>query len=428
MQIKVWETSSLPINWAERALRLNGKTLEKNVKAIIDEVKKQGDTALIKYTEKFDKTLLNTENLFVSNEEIREAYKAVSKEQISALRFMKERVESVERTFLDKLGIVIEQNGIQISNQIRPIQSVGCYVPGGKAAYPSTLIMTVVPAKLAKVPRIVVCSPPNVKGNINPVILVAADICKVNEIYKVGGVQAVAALAYGTESIKPVKKIVGPGNKYVTMAKTIVSKKVAIDMPAGPSEILILADETAIPRYIALDMVSQAEHSIDSVAGLITTSKDIAEKVFCELKKITVSLDRGPIIKQALSRYGFIITCEKINEMIRLANFFAPEHVEIMTRQPMEVADKIVSAGVILIGSYTPVSLSDYCSGTNHVLPTSGSSHFFSGLSVLDFVRRVGVVFCSRESLLKTKKYIKILSNTESLPNHYKAIEGRFLC
>jgi histidinol dehydrogenase len=286
--------------------------------------------------------------------------------------------------------------------------------------------MTAIPAKTAGVPRIVVCSPPTAEGTVNPLILVAADICEVNEVYKVGGAQAIAALAYGTETIKPVKKIVGPGNKYVTMAKTLVSKDVAIDMPAGPSEILVLADETANPQLIALDMISQAEHGADSVAGLITTSKKLAEEVAAWLSKTATSAERGTIVKKALAEQGFIITCEKLEEMVDLANVFAPEHIEIMTRNTMEIASRITSAGVILIGPYTPVPLSDYGSGTNHVLPTGGFGHAFSGLSVLDFARRVNVVESSKEGLLRVKNHVKVLTEAENLPNHYKAIEARF--
>jgi histidinol dehydrogenase len=426
--IKVWRTPSLPPSWAERGKILERKTaqpLERRVKSIIEEVKTQGDAALIKFTKKFDKTTLDARNLRITREEIEEAYEAISQKQISALEFMKEKVATVEKRTLEQIKIKVEENGIRVRNLPRPIQSVGCYVPGGEAAYPSTLVMTVVPAKVAGVPRVVVCSPPTAKGSINPLIVVAADICKADEIYKVGGAQAIAALAYGTESIKPVKKIVGPGNIYVTMAKILVSRDVAIDMPAGPSEILILADATASPRLVALDLISQAEHGADSVAGLITTSKELAENVLNELRKITSSVERGAIVKKALSSYGFIITCKATNEMIELANTFAPEHAEIITQKPEEVADKIVSAGLILIGPYSPVSLSDYCTGTNHVLPTSGFGHAFSGLSVLDFIRRVGIVECSKEGLLKLKNNVKVLAEAENLPNHYKAIEGR---
>jgi histidinol dehydrogenase len=429
LQVKVWNAQALPPNWFKRARALDEKnveSIENDVKAIVNKVVKNGDAALIEFTEKLDKTKLKAENLRVTTEEIEEAYSETSEEQISALKLMKNKVSSFERLILERIIFETSKDGIAVRNVLRPIESVGCYVPGGQAAYPSTVIMTAVPAKIAGVPRIVVCSPPNAQGTVNPLTLVAADICEVNEIYKVGGVQAIAALAYGTETIKPVKKIVGPGNKYVTMAKILVSKDVAIDMPAGPSEVLVLADETANPQLIALDMISQAEHGADSVAGLITTSEKLAEKVLSWLRKVTTSADRGSIIRKALADYGFVITCKSIDEMVELANDFAPEHVEIMTRNPMEIADRITSAGVILIGPYSPVSLSDYGSGTNHVLPTGGFGHAFSGLSALDFARRVSIVESSREGLLQLKNHVKVLAEAENLPNHYKAIEARF--
>jgi histidinol dehydrogenase len=369
---------------------------------------------------------VNSENLRVTQEEIQVAYSKVTKEQVSALRLMKEKVSAFEQLALKQLGIATSSKGITIQNMLFPIESVGCYVPGGQAAYPSTVIMTTVPAKAAGVPRIVVCSPPDKDCSVNPLVLVAADICGVNEVYKVGGAQAMAALAYGTDVVKPVWKIVGPGNKYVTMAKILVSKDVAIDMPAGPSEVLVLADEAANPKLVAVDMVSQAEHGSDSVAGLITTSKTLAEEVVTWLTKMVSSAERQEIIKKALEAYGFIIICDTVDEMIGLANVFAPEHVEIMTQNPLEIVDKVTSAGLILVGPNSPVSLSDYGSGTNHVLPTGGFAHAFSGLSTLDFARRVSVVDCSKDGLLALKNHVKILTEAENLPNHYKAVEARF--
>jgi len=427
--IRVWTGSSLPPNWAERVRALNKKvaqSLERHVEAIIEEVRKQGDAALVEFTKEFDKTSLQIGSLQVTREEIRGAYEKVNGEQISALKFMKEKVETLEKRILEQVKIEVLGNGIRVRNLPLPIQSVGCYVPGGGAAYPSTLVMTVVPAKVAGVPRTVVCSPPAAKGSISPLVLVAADVCEADEVYKVGGAQAIAALAYGTESIKPVRKIVGPGNKYVSTAKILVSRDVAIDMLAGPSEILVLADETANPRLVALDMISQAEHGRDSVVGLITTSKELAKNVLKETRKIIASIKRSAIVREAFSRHGFIIMCETVNEMIEHANSFAPEHVEIMTREPMDVADKMSSAGIILTGPYCPASISDYCSGTNHVLPTGGFGHVYSGLSALDFVRRVGIVECSKDGLLKLKNTVKVLAEAENLPNHYTAVEGRF--
>ncbi|MGA9754099.1 MAG: histidinol dehydrogenase, partial [Desulfobaccales bacterium] len=285
--------------------------------------------------------------------------------------------------------------------------------------------MTAVPAKIAGVPRVAVCSPSDAKGKVNPLVLVAADICGVDEVYKVGGAQAIAALAYGTKSIKPVCKIVGPGSKYVTTAKVLVSKDVAIDMPAGPSEVLVLADESADARLIAYDMVSQAEHGGDSVSGVITTSENVAQKVQENLTSITASAERGEKVSESLSKYGFIIVCKSIDEAISLANQFSPEHLEVMTTNPKEIAQKL-TAGLILLGPYSPVALSDYGSGTNHVLPTGGFAQSFSGLSVFDFMRRVSIVESTRTGLVNVKDTIKVLSEAENLPNHNKAIQARF--
>ncbi|MFH0848779.1 MAG: histidinol dehydrogenase [archaeon] len=399
--------------------------LETIVRSIIREVAENGDQALIRLTKKFDRTILRRSGLRVSKEEVHDAYKKTNEEQISAIQLLKERVETFEGHILERMKFKLEENGLQIQNALRPIQSVGCYVPGGEAAYPSTLIMTTVPAKVAGVPRIVVCSPPTIHKSINPLTLVAADICGVDEIYKIGGVQAIAALAYGTKTVKPVRKIVGPGNKYVTAAKIIVSRDVSVDMPAGPSEILIISDETADPRLVALDMISQAEHGEDSIAGLLTTSVERAREVLRELEKTSLSTKRAAIVKKSLSKNGFIVICKTVDEMIGLANDFAAEHVEIMTEEPRAIAEKITSAGLILVGSNTPVSLSDYCIGTNHVLPTAGFAHALSGLSVMDFVKKIGIVECSKQSLLKFRDCAKVLSESENLPNHYAAVEGR---
>jgi histidinol dehydrogenase len=412
LKVKAWKAAALPPDWHKRQTpeEKAKEQLEGDVKAVISQVVKNGDTALIELTEKFDKVQLKAEDLRVTPREIEEAYKKVGKKQISALKFMKVKVEAFEKLVLKQVGFKTSRMGIAVRNVLRPIESVGCYVPGGQAAYPSTLVMTVVPAKAAGVPRIVVCSPPNAEGTVNPLVLVAADICGVNEVYKVGGAQAIAALAYGTETIQPVKKIVGPGSKYVTAAKILVSKEVAIDMPAGPSEILVLADETANPQFIALDMVSQAEHGADSVAGLITTSQKLAEDVQNWLAKAVAGAERGEIVAKALEKYGFIITCKDMAEAVKLANIFAPEHVEIMTQNPDKIAEKITSAGLILIGSYSPVALSDYSSGTNHVLPTGGFGSAYSGLSALDFARRVSIVESSRDGLQSVREHVKVLT------------------
>jgi histidinol dehydrogenase len=427
-EVKVWETPDLPFDWLKkvRTSEKENAALEKTVEDVINAVREKGDSAIIEFTEKFDKTILTAKTLQVTPKEIKAAYKIVAEEQVDALKLMKSKLEALETQTLKQQPTKSIRDDITVETVLRPLESVGCYVPGGQAAYPSTLVMTATPAKVAGVSRIVVCSPPTEKGTINPLILVASDICGVDEVYKVGGVQAIAALAYGTETIRPVRKIVGPGSKYVTKAKVLVSQNVAIDMPAGPSEVLILADETANPEMIAADMISQAEHGADSVAGLITTSKRLANQVVDCLRTMVAKADRKEIVEAALSKQGFIITCEKGEEMVKLANAFASEHLEIITRQPKEIADKIISAGLILIGAYSPVALSDYGSGTNHVLPTGGFGNSFSGLSALDFTRRVSIVESTKAGLQKVKATIKVLTEAERLPNHYKAVETRF--
>jgi histidinol dehydrogenase len=429
LKVKLCNSKELPSDWFKR-IRIQdekaAEALENDVKAIINEVRNNGDTALVEFAEKFDGAQLKPETLRVTQEEIQKAYIRVSDDEVKALKLMKDKVRAFEQPALKPLGTATSQEGITIQTMLFPLESVGCYIPGGQAAYPSTVVMTTVPAKVAGVRRIVVCSPPDKNGNINPLVLVAADVCEVDEVYKVGGAQAIAALAYGTDMIKPVRKIAGPGSKYVTMAKVLVSNDVAIDMPAGPSEVLVLADETANSKFVAADMISQAEHGSDSIAGLITVSQKLAEDVNGWLVALAGSAGRSEIVERALNDYGFVITCDTQEEMIALANAFAPEHLEIMLENPLEVVEKITSAGLILLGPYSPVALSDYASGTNHVLPTGGFAKSFSGLSALDFVRRVSVVDCSKEGLQELQKHVEVMTKAENLPNHYKAVEARF--
>jgi histidinol dehydrogenase len=424
--VKVWDSKELPADWFRRqqADQKATEELEKSVKAIINQVKTDGDLALVEFALKFDKAELSSRALRVKPGEIKEAYTKTSPQQISALKFVQEKVSKFQKQLLTQTDIKTASDGISVQTVMRPIESVGCYVPGGQAVYPSTLVMTAVPAKVAGVPRIVVCSPSDSNGKLNPLVLVAADICGVDEVYKVGGAQSIAALAYGTRTIAPVRKIVGPGSKYVTAAKVLVSTDVAIDMPAGPSEVLVLADEFADARLIAFDMVSQAEHGGDSVAGLITTSEKVALQVQKNLAKITVSAERSEKIIASLVEYGFIIICSSMQEAIGLVNQFAAEHLEVMTANPKEVAEKL-TAGLILLGPYSPVALSDYGSGTNHVLPTGGFAKSFSGLSALDFMRRVSIVESTRVGLERVKDSIKVMTEVENLPNHYKAIQAR---
>ena len=429
IEIRVWKANELPPNWFKRRLPedKDSAAAENDVKEIISTVQRQGNAALIGFTERFDKTKLTARDLRVTSAEIKAAYKAVSQQQVNALKLMRERLFANEKIALQQIGYKTSREGVSVHTVLRPIESVGCYVPAGQAAYPSTLVMTTTPAKVAGVQRVVVFSPPTSKGTINPLTLVAADICEVDEVYRVGGVQAIAALAYGTETIKPVRKIVGPGSKYVTAAKVQVSKDVAIDMPAGPSEILILADEEANPKLVAADMISQAEHGPDSIAGLITTSKKFIENVMQCLDEQSESAERREIVEKALSTKGFIVICkDDPDEMAALANAFAPEHLEIITQSPKEIADRITTAGLILIGPYSPVAFSDYGSGTNHVLPTGGFGSVYSGLSAIDFMRRISVVEISKEGLGRLRNHVKVLAEAENLPNHFRAVEARF--
>jgi histidinol dehydrogenase len=424
--VKQWTAQTLPPEWfkPQQADQKAAESLEETVKAIISQVRKYGDKALIEFAEKFDNAKLFPHTLKVSAEELKEAYNKVTQQQIDALLFMKQRVETYQKQQLQP-GNQTDIDGISIETVLYPLESVGCYVPGGQAVYPSTVVMTAVPAKVAGVKRIVVCSPSDAEGKVNALVLVASDVCGVDEVYKVGGAQAIAALAYGTQTIKAVQKIVGPGSKYVTAAKVLVSNDVAIDMPAGPSEVLILADETADPQLVAFDMISQAEHGTDSVAGLITTSKQLAEIVQTNLANMVSLTERSEKISESLKKYGFIILCDNVEEMVELSNQFAPEHLEVITKNAKELSKKLV-AGLILLGPYSPVSLSDYASGTNHVLPTGTFAKSFSALGVFDFSRRVSIVECSKAGLEKVKTNVKILTDTENLPNHYKAIDARF--
>jgi histidinol dehydrogenase len=396
------------------------------VSEIVEDVKTRGDQAVLEYTERFDKVKLSSNGLKVTREEIDQAYDTVSEPQLEALKASIGRLTDVERRRLEGLEFNYYSRGVQIMSRARALQSCGCYVPGGKAVYPSSLVMNVVPAKVAGVERIVVATPPGSDGRVNPLTLVAADLCGVNDVYRVGGIQAVAALAYGTETIGRVDKITGPGNKYVTEAKNVVSGDVSIDKPAGPSEILIIADDSADPYLVALDMISQAEHGTGGISGLLTTSDRLAMEVESTLTGMMDDLPRSDTVAQVLGEGGFIYTCKSLDEAVEITIEFAPEHLEVQTLEPIKVADRVSTAGLILVGRYSPVSATDYCMGVNHVLPTEGYAKVNAGLSVLDYVKVVNIVDCSREGLNQIRDVIGVLSKTEGLPNHGLAVEGRF--
>lgn len=396
------------------------------VEKIIKDVIRFGDNAILKYTKKFDKVKIDS--IKVDKAEIKRAYREITTNQLNSLKKSKKLLEKNEKILLKRLsGIVSSENGVTIQRALKPIQSVGCYVPGGRARYASTLLMCAVPAMLAGVSRISVVSPPMKDGSIDPVTLVAADICGIDEVYRIGGAQAIAALAYGTKTIKKVDKIVGPGGLFVNIAKFLVSNKISIDMIAGPTELLIYADSRSDPRYVVKDLISQAEHSQDTICGVVTTSESLLRKLENEIRSTLNSpLARSEIVSSSLRKNGFIALCKSEDDGISFINELAPEHLEIISENPGRIASKVNTAGVVLLGKYSPSSASDYCLGSNHVLPTIEFGKSKSSLSVLDFVKLVNHITVTKTGLQSVQKYIKELAFAEGLPNHYSAVEERF--
>ena len=391
------------------------KTSEKDrktVQSILNDVRKNGDSAVKKYERKFNGR--KTSQLRVSAKEIKEARSKISREEVTALQTMS--------AHLSNSSPKIQIRG---SRKFVAIPSVGCYIPGGQARYPSSVVMSVIPAKIAGVKRIVIVSPPGRDGKIDPLTIVAAKKCGATEIYKVGGAQAIGALAYGTKSIPKVDKIVGPGGKFVSIAKSLVNDQTAIDMVAGPTELGIIADASSDPELIALDLISQAEHSKDTMCFVITQSKTMAKQIQKSIEKLIPGTERSSIIKESISKNGFIAVCKNENEMIGLANEIAPEHMELMVKNAKTLSKKITGAGLLLIGKNTPSSASDYLLGTNHILPTNGFGRTRGGLSVLDFLKIQTVIESKKSGLRKISKSLKVLTDAEDLPNHYKAVKRR---
>ena len=401
-------------------------TYEQTVSEIVNNVKENGDKAVFEYTEKFDHFALNSGNIRVTEEEIKEAYKEIPEDLIEVYRHSAANIRTFHEKQLRQSFIETRPDGSILGQRITPIEKAGVYVPGGKAAYPSSVLMNVVPAKVAGVPKIVMTTPCNKEGKIKAGTLVAADIAGVDEIYKVGGAQAIAAMAFGTESVPKVDKIVGPGNIFVALAKKAVFGYVSIDSIAGPSEILVLADETANPRYVAADLLSQAEHDEMASAILITTSEKLAKKVSEEVDKFVEVLSRKEIIEKSLENYGYILVAEDMDEAIDAVNNIASEHMEIVTRDPFSVMTKIKNAGAIFIGEYSSEPLGDYFAGPNHVLPTNGTAKFFSALSVDDFIKKSSIISYSREALERIHTDIEQFAECEKLTAHANSIKVRF--
>ncbi|MDR3063411.1 MAG: histidinol dehydrogenase [Methanobrevibacter sp.] len=393
------------------------------VQDIINNVKLKKNQALKEYTKKFDKVELN--DFKVNSEEIKEAYENLDEKLINSLKLAIENIGQFHKLQIPKEWKVELKNGIEAGQIIRPINSVGCYIPGGRAVYPSTIIMTVVPAKIAGVERIVCCSPPQENGKIADAILVAADLAGADEIYKIGGSQAIAALAYGTETIKKVEKIVGPGNIFVTAAKKLVYGDTDIDFPAGPSEVLIIADKTANPNFIAHDILSQSEHDPNASCVLVTDDKNIAFKTKKEVESLCQKAERKEVINQSLKNYGKIILTKEIKEAIEISNNYAPEHLIIITKNDEDVLKKIKNAGSIFLGNYSPVAAGDYGSGTNHVLPTAGGAAVYSGLSTESFLKKPTIQKITKEGLESLKDIIIPIAEYEGFYAHSNSVKYR---
>lgn len=398
---------------------------EGRVNAIIEEVRNNRDQAVFNYTKQFDGADINAGNILVTEEEIAEAYEQVDTTLLAVIRKSLVNIKKYHEKQVQNSWFTTE-DGIILGQKVTALATVGVYVPGGKAVYPSSVLMNVLPAKVAGVDRIVMCTPPGKDGKVYPSTLVAAKEAGVDEIYKVGGAQAIAAMAFGTESVPKVDKIVGPGNIYVALAKKAVFGYVSIDSIAGPSEILVLADETANPRYVAADLLSQAEHDEMASAILITTSQKLAEKVSAEIDQFVVELSRKEIIQKSLDNYGYILVADNMEEAIDTVNAIASEHMEIVTADPFHVMTKIRNAGAIFIGEYSSEPLGDYFAGPNHVLPTNGTAKFFSALSVDDFIKKSSIISYSREALEKVHKDIEQFAECEKLTAHANSIRVRF--
>lgn len=404
----------------------NYSKYEQGVAEILDHVRSEKDAAVFTYTEKFDGAKIDASNIKVTEEEIKEAYELVGEELTGIIRKALFNIRDYHERQRQNSWFESKPNGTMLGQKVTPLQRVGVYVPGGKAAYPSSVLMNIAPAKAAGVDEIVMVTPPGKDGKVTPTTLVAAHEAGADVVYKVGGAQAIAALAYGTESIPKVDKIVGPGNIYVALAKRAVYGHVSIDAIAGPSEILVIADETANPRYVAADLLSQAEHDELASAILVTTSQELAEKVSEEVDGFLNELSRSEIIRKSLDNYGYILVADTMEEVIDIANELASEHLEIQTKNPYDIMTRIRNAGAIFIGEYSSEPLGDYFAGPNHVLPTNGTAKFFSPLSVDDFIKKSSIIAYSKEALGAIHTDIEKFAEAEHLTAHANSIKVRF--
>lgn len=404
----------------------NYSAYEGTVQEIVDDVRARGDEALFEYTKKFDGAELSADNIRVTQAEIQEALSQVDPNLLAVMKKSMKNIREYHEKQKQYSWFDSKPNGTILGQKVTALSSVGVYVPGGKAAYPSSVLMNIIPAEVAGVEKIVMVTPPGKDGKVNPVTLIAAHLAGATEVYKVGGAQAIAALAFGTKSIPRVDKIVGPGNIFVALAKKAVYGHVSIDSIAGPSEILVLADETANPRYVAADLLSQAEHDELASAILVTTSMELAEKVSAEADAFVQNLSRKAILEKSLENYGYILVADSMEDAIETANAIASEHLEIVTKNPFEVMTKIQNAGAIFMGEYSSEPLGDYFAGPNHVLPTNGTAKFFSPLGVDDFIKKSSIIYYSREALEAVHTDIESFADAEHLTAHANSIRVRF--
>ena len=399
---------------------------EDTVNEILKNIRENSDKALFEYTEKFDGYAMTPENIKVTRQEIEEAYTKLDPEYIDVIRKAASNIRAFHEKQLRNSWFDTKPDGSLLGMKITAIEKLGVYVPGGKAAYPSSVLMNIIPAKVAGVDRIIMCTPPGKTGVINPGTLVAADIAGADEIYRAGGAQAIGAMAFGTESIPKVDKITGPGNIFVALAKKAVYGFVSIDSIAGPSEVMVLADESANPRYVAADLLSQAEHDELASAILVTTDEKLAEAVNNEIEGFLKTLSRADIIRKSLDNYGYILIASDINEAIDTVNSIASEHLEILTADPFETMSKVRNAGAIFLGEYSSEPLGDYFAGPNHILPTNGTARFFSPVNVDDFIKKSSVIYYSKEALERDHKAIELFAKNEGLTAHANSIAVRF--
>jgi histidinol dehydrogenase len=413
---------------ALRAMRARSSEIDisvtKTVQTVIDDVRESGDEALKKYTSKFDG--VNLQSFELTKEDIDKAYNEVPKAVVESLERAAANIKDFHERQKQQSWLTTKNDGVLMGQRVRGLHRVGIYVPGGRAAYPSSVLMNAIPAKVADVGEIIMVTPPSKDGKVNPNILAAAKVAGVDKIFAVGGAQAVAALAFGTETVPKVDKIVGPGNIYVATAKRLCYGVVDIDMIAGPSEILVIADETAEPKFLAADLMSQAEHDPMACSILLTTSREIAEKTVTEIEEQKKALSKRNIIDESLERFGAMIVCESIEDCIKIANDIAPEHLELMVDEPMKYLGQIDNAGSVFLGKYAPEPLGDYFAGPNHVLPTSGTARFFSPLSVDSFIKKSSFIYYTKEALSKGRDDIITLAESEGLTAHANSIKVRF--